>query len=78
MLVEQIEGDIHVGNLLFVAIRKNEQREWLDSSTIALLPEIVQERIDAATVAIPSWAKENPVVRIAPVKVFEVIQKEAL
>ena len=58
--------------LHYAAIRVTEGREWIDTSTIALLPEIARENGESADSLIPLWASHNRLLRIAQVEIREV------
>ncbi len=74
MKVEQIKGDGNKSNVYFAAIRKNEEGEWLDSASIDIHPELVRDKCKKLDDFIISWAKVNPVERIVPIKIFEVVE----
>ena len=75
MKIEKIKGDGNRGNVVFAAIRENEEGEWIDVGSIDLLPEMgkreVQKTYGSSFI---SWAKVNPVKRIVPIKIFEVVE----
>ncbi|MGO9014655.1 MAG: hypothetical protein ACLQF0_06710 [Dissulfurispiraceae bacterium] len=74
MKIEKIKGDGNRGNVVFAAIRENEEGEWIDVGSIDLLPEMVKEKCKKLDDFIISWAKVNPVKRIVPIKIFEVVE----
>lgn len=62
-----------IGHTAYAAIRRNSEREWIDQSTIDCLPSNVREKANKTDALIPQWAKANPVVRIAEIKIDEVL-----
>ena len=58
----------------WLAVRQGEKGPWLDTSTLATLPEIAGDKACFNDHAIPWWAKIHPVVRMAKVRVEEVLQ----
>lgn len=56
----------------YVAIRKNEVHEWIDISTLDLTYELTKTKVDKWNLALPQWAKANPVIRIVEVLLREV------
>lgn len=58
----------------YVAIRLNKEngKHWIDFRTMSGDPEYVKVKVDQDNRLIPAWAVNNPVVRIAYVKIEEV------
>lgn len=58
--------------IAFVAVRKNpDGKEWLDTSTLDLLPDLAREHARATDRLIPDWANAQPVLRVVKVTVME-------
>jgi len=53
----------------YVVIRKTEDREWIDISTISLLPGEAKYRADECDKWISTWAKDNKQVRVVQVRI---------
>lgn len=55
----------------FIAVRHSDGRDWIDTATMSGSREAVEEKIDRAALALPGWAKANPVARVAAFRVVE-------
>lgn len=53
----------------FVAIRKDETGEWMDTDTLEVLLDMAKENAAKRNAANPGWAKANPVKRIVRVRI---------
>lgn len=63
-----------VNTRAYAAVRKSKDsgREWIPTSTISLLIWDVRKKVKEEEELAPDWAKDNPVVRIAKIKIEEV------
>jgi predicted amidophosphoribosyltransferase len=57
--------------IAFVAVRKNEEGEWMDLTTTSGAPELTKQLATHVDVGIPDWGDANPVRRIAKVRIEE-------
>lgn len=57
---------------IFFAVRKSEEKEWVDLSSWGYVALTAQDSAANVDDAIPQWAKENPVVRIAKFRLVEI------
>ena len=55
----------------WAAIRLVDGHEWLDTETISFSTEDVIRKSDRITANIPKWAKDNPIVRISQIEIYE-------
>lgn len=55
----------------FIAVRKTDGREWIDMNSWNFVAQAAQDHADKTNKQIPVWAKDNPVVRIARFKIYE-------
>lgn len=53
----------------FVAIRKDEMGEWMDTGSLEVLLDMARKTALKHNAAAPGWAKANPVKRIARVRI---------
>jgi hypothetical protein len=56
----------------FMAIRKTEGREWLDVDSLSTSSAASRRLAEKSDAKIPEWAKVNPVVRVAKVRIEEI------
>lgn len=55
----------------FAAIRKTENRYWIDESTISGDRDYCAMKARETDSRIPHWAKDNPIARIALITIHE-------
>ena len=55
----------------WAAIRKNDVHEWIDTTTISVLPEEAYRKAIEENRQIPKREKINPVIRISHVEIRE-------
>jgi hypothetical protein len=61
-----------VKKTVYCAIRQTGGREWIDINTVELDAEMAQFQADEVNGIMPSYAQNNPVVRIAKCLIEEV------
>jgi hypothetical protein len=67
------ENKMMVTHDYFAAVRHSaDGYDWIDSQTLAVLPELAKRKADAADREIPQWAQANRQVRIARVRLEEI------
>lgn len=57
----------------YMAVRLTEDKEWLDKETLAYSESDARKFATDSEKNIPEWAKENPVVRVAKIRIEEVL-----
>jgi hypothetical protein len=56
----------------YFAIRKSDGMEWVDINAWGYVPITCQSKADDTDNALPMWAKDNKVVRIAQFEIKEI------
>jgi hypothetical protein len=63
----------------YCALRKpvDDDRVWIDTGTLALLPELCKTSAQITDLDTPNWSKANPIVAIVAVdiKVVDVLER---
>lgn len=55
----------------YVVVRKTDGREWIDIATLNFFPAFARKNAEQFDAKHASWAKENPIVRVAKVSLIE-------
>ena len=63
---------MYIEEIVYAAIRKHKDDEWIEVDTISHLYEVSKEKAEKTDRIIPQFAKENPVVRIGRFKIEEI------
>ena len=63
-----------IKEVVYAAIRKGENKEYVDTGTVSYLYEITKEHANKTDKLIPYFTKKHPVLRIGRFKLTEITE----